>query len=139
MVPGDRPVIELVNGPVPVLSVVLLSAVVGSSDVLQHTPLAVTESPPSEVTFPPLDAVVDVMLETEVVVTVGVIALTVKTSLVPFKLPAVAVMVGVSLEFVRKNPDIIATPSVNVWFPSEGLVGAVPPGEFVAVHVQFML
>ena len=61
----------LVKAPVPVSSVVLLSAVVGSADVLQHTPLAVTDALPSDVTSPPLEAVVVVMEDTSVVVTVG--------------------------------------------------------------------
>ena len=68
--PELRPVIELVKVPVPVPSVVLLSLVVGLADVLQHTPLAVTEAPPSEVTFPPLDALFWVIDDTGVVLTV---------------------------------------------------------------------
>jgi hypothetical protein len=62
-----------VNAPVPVPSVVLLSAVVGLADVLQQTPLAVTLDPPSEVTFPPPDAVVEVIDVIVAVVTVGVV------------------------------------------------------------------
>ena len=62
----------LTNAPVPVPSVVLLSAVVGSAAVLQHTPRAVTLAPPSAVTLPPDAAVVVVISETAVVVTVGV-------------------------------------------------------------------
>jgi len=58
--------------PVPVPSVVLLLLVVGLADVLQHTPLAVTEPPPSDVTLPPVKAVVVVMEDAAVVVTVGV-------------------------------------------------------------------
>ncbi len=61
----------LVKVPVPVPSVVLLSLMVGLAEVLQHTPLAVTDAPPSEVTFPPLEAVVEVMEDGTVVVTVG--------------------------------------------------------------------
>jgi len=61
----------LVKVPGPVPSVVLGSEVVGLADVLQHTPLAVTEAPPSDVTLPPELAVVEVMLEAAVVVTVG--------------------------------------------------------------------
>ncbi len=72
MVPGLNPVMELVKLPVPVPFDVLLLLMVGLTDVLQHTPLAVTEAPPSEVTFPPLVALVDVMDDTAVVVTVGV-------------------------------------------------------------------
>ena len=41
--------------------------------VLQHTPLAVTEAPPSDVTFPPLVAVVEVMEDGVVVVTIGIV------------------------------------------------------------------
>jgi hypothetical protein len=58
-VPAVNAVIELVNIPVPVLSVVLvLNAVVGPDVVLQHTPRAVIIAPPSLVIFPPLVAVV---------------------------------------------------------------------------------
>jgi hypothetical protein len=49
----------------------LLFAVVGLADVLQQTPRAVTADPASDVTFPPLEAVVDVMLRTAAVVTIG--------------------------------------------------------------------
>ena len=59
--------------PVPVPLVVLLSAVVGLAEVLQHTPLAVTVVPPPEVTLPPPDAVVEVIDVIVVVVTVGVV------------------------------------------------------------------
>jgi hypothetical protein len=64
-------VILLVKIPVPVPSVVLLLAVVGLEEVPQHTPLAVTVAPPSEVTFPPLVAVVDDVAVVVPVVTVG--------------------------------------------------------------------
>ena len=60
------------NEPVSLPSVVWLSEVVGSADVLQQTPRAVTESPPSAVTLPPPDAVVEVMEVIVAVVTVGV-------------------------------------------------------------------
>lgn len=70
-VPGLNPVMLLVKLPVPVPSVVLLSLVVGLVDVLQQTPLAVTEVPPSEVTFPPLEALVGVIEDIGVVVTMG--------------------------------------------------------------------
>ena len=56
------------------LSLVFKSAVVGFAVVLQHTPLAVTEAPPSEVTLPPDVAVVDVIADMAVVVTVGATA-----------------------------------------------------------------
>ena len=61
------PVIALVNVPVPVPSIVLLSAVVGLAVVLQQTPRAVTEAPPSAPTVPPLVAVVAVILVTAAV------------------------------------------------------------------------
>jgi hypothetical protein len=72
-VPGVKLVIELVNEPVPLPSVVLLSAVVGLAEVLQQTPRAVTDAPPSEVTLPPPDAVVEVIEVIVAVVTVGVV------------------------------------------------------------------
>ena len=56
--PTERPVNELIKLSVPVPSDVLSSAIVGFSDVLQQTPLAVTLAPPSEVIFPPPVAVV---------------------------------------------------------------------------------
>ena len=65
--------LEKMPGPDP--SVVLGSEVVGLAEVLQHTPLAITEAPPSDVTLPPEVAVVEVMLETAAVVTVGVLVL----------------------------------------------------------------
>jgi hypothetical protein len=62
----------LVNEPIPVPSdVFVVSAIVGSAVVLQQTPLALTELPPSEVIFPPLVAVDPVMAVTAVVVIVG--------------------------------------------------------------------
>ena len=61
----------LTNTPIPTPSIVWLLVVVGFDEVLQHTPLAVTVDPPSDVTFPPLLAVVCVVLVTAVVVTVG--------------------------------------------------------------------
>ena len=55
----------------PVPFEVFESAIVGLSEVLQHTPLAVTEPPPSPITFPPLVAVVVPIAVMLVVVTVG--------------------------------------------------------------------
>ena len=61
MVPGASPVILLEKSPVPAASAVVLLAVVGIGVVLQHTPLAVTAAPPSEVMFPP-DRAEDVVI-----------------------------------------------------------------------------
>ena len=62
----------LVKLPVPVPSTVLVvNAIVGFWLVLQTTPLAVIEAPPSEVILPPLLAVVEVIDETVVVVMVA--------------------------------------------------------------------
>ena len=69
---GLKPVILLVKLPVPVPSEVWLSLVVGLADVLQQTPLAVTAAPPSLVTFPPLEALFEVIEDAAVVVTVGI-------------------------------------------------------------------
>ena len=75
MVAAVNPVMELVNEPVPVPSVVLLSAVVGLALVLQQTPLAETAAPPSLVIFPPLVAVVVAISDTATVAaTVGLAA-----------------------------------------------------------------
>ena len=45
---------------------------VGLAEVLQHIPFAVTATPPSSVTFPPLVAEAEVILEAAVVVIVGI-------------------------------------------------------------------
>ena len=61
----------LEKAPVPVPSVVLLLAMVGFWEVDQHTPLAVTVAPPSLVTLPPEEAVVEEEALVAAVVTVG--------------------------------------------------------------------
>ena len=58
--------------PVPVPSDVFESLVVGLAEVLQQTPLAVTDAPPSDEMFPPEDAVTEVIADTVVVVIVGI-------------------------------------------------------------------
>ena len=71
-----NPVIELEKAPVPVPSEVFVeSEIVGEVVVeLQHTPLAVTVTPPSLVIFPPLIAEFVVILVTAVVeLNVGVV------------------------------------------------------------------
>jgi hypothetical protein len=69
--------------PDPVPSEVLLLAVVGLTEVLQHTPLAVTAAPPSEVTFPPLVAVVVDVATVVPVTTVGGIEGVVNVTFIP--------------------------------------------------------
>ncbi len=61
---------------------------VGFAEVLQHTPLPVARAPPSDVTFPPLAAVVEVMEDGVVVVTVGVIVLVANETSLPYAVPA---------------------------------------------------
>ena len=73
----------LVKAPVPVPSEVWLSAVVGLADVLQQAPLTVTDAPPSDVTFPPVWAVVDVMDDGVVVVTGGAVEGVIATPITP--------------------------------------------------------
>jgi len=73
----------LANDPVPAPSLVFESAVVGFDKVLQHTPRAVTDEPPSEVTFPPDAAVFEVKSDIAVVVTAGKIAPAVKAISAP--------------------------------------------------------
>ena len=68
---GLNPVMLLVKLPIPVPSLVLLSVIKGSIEVLQQTPLEVTLELPSEVISPPLMAdiwFIDVM---SVVVNIG--------------------------------------------------------------------
>lgn len=55
----------------PVPSLVLLLTIVGFTEVLQHTPFAVTDAPPSLVIAPPLTAEFDVTEVTAAVVTAG--------------------------------------------------------------------
>ena len=70
-----NPVIELVNDPVPVpFDVLVDNETVGLVDVDQTTPLAVTVNPPAFVIFPPLIAVVVEIEDTDVVVSVVVLA-----------------------------------------------------------------
>jgi len=59
---------ELIKVPVPVPSDVWLPEMVGLAAVLQQTPRAMMEEPPSEVMFPPELAVVCVTLLAAVVV-----------------------------------------------------------------------
>jgi hypothetical protein len=85
-----RPVMELVNEPVPEPLCVHESAVLGLAVVLKQTPLSVTVAPPSDVTLPPPAAVVIVIPVIAAVVTVGTIGAAMvanKTSL-PYPVPA---------------------------------------------------
>jgi hypothetical protein len=66
-----KPEMELVKAPVPVPSLVQVSAVVGVPEVFQQTPCSLTLPPPSEVTLPPEDALELVMEDADAVVTVG--------------------------------------------------------------------
>jgi len=61
----------LTNPPTPTVSDVLLFDTVGFALVLQHTPHAVIELPPSEVTLPPLSALLRVIVLIVFVVSVG--------------------------------------------------------------------
>jgi hypothetical protein len=70
---GNKFVRLLIKIPLPFPSKVLLLEIFGLGEVLQQTPLSVTVAPPSDVTFPPLVAVVWVVLEIEEVVTVGIV------------------------------------------------------------------
>jgi hypothetical protein len=75
VVDAIRLVIELVNVPIPVPSVVLVDkAMVGFAVVLQQTPRAVTAAPPSVLIVPPLLAVVLVIADIAVVVITGMVA-----------------------------------------------------------------
>ena len=67
-----KPVMLLVNVPVPEPSVVWLHVITGFCVVLQQIPRAVTMAPPSLVTLPPHVAVVCVMALTPFVVSEGI-------------------------------------------------------------------
>ena len=84
------PLNALVNAPSPVSSLVLGSAVVGFAANDPQTPRSVTGEPPSEVTVPPLVAVVAVRLLITVVVTVGAVGV-VKTTSSPYDVPTLLV------------------------------------------------
>ncbi len=75
--------IELVNVPLVVPSVVLLSDMVGVAVVLQQIPEAVIADPPFDVIVPPALAAYFVILLTAVVVKVGAIANVAKLVSVP--------------------------------------------------------
>ena len=66
------PVRLLVKAPVPVPLVVEEPVIVGFAEIPQHTPLATTSAPPSEVTSPPDAALVVVISEMATVVTTGI-------------------------------------------------------------------
>ncbi len=68
---GARAVMELANGVTVPSLVYEPEEVVGLGEVLQQTPSAVTGDPPLDVTLPPPLAVIDVIFEIAVVVTVG--------------------------------------------------------------------
>jgi len=73
---------------------VLELPVVGFEVILQQTPLAVTAVPPSDVTLPPHTALVEVIEDTELVDTVGVVAdagFVVKLTLEPYEVPLLLV------------------------------------------------
>ena len=78
MVFGVRPVRVLINVPITVPSTVQLAVRSGFSVVFQQTPSAVSAAPPSEMTVPPLTAVVAVIFEIDAVVTVGRLAVEVE-------------------------------------------------------------
>jgi hypothetical protein len=77
-VPGVNAVIELVNEPVPLPSIVLLLIVVGVVlEILQQTPREVTEAPPSNVILPP-----EIAPDVEIVVAVFVLKVGIVTVVV---------------------------------------------------------
>ena len=78
-----NPVIELLNIPVPVPSVVLFPDVVGFCEVLQHTPLTVMDEPPSLGIFPCAVAELQLMAEAETVCMVAVVGEVLKLRMLP--------------------------------------------------------
>ena len=61
----------LVKTPVPVPFIVWLSITTGLWDIFQHTPRALTGSPPSELILPSLDAEVGPIDPADVVISTG--------------------------------------------------------------------
>jgi hypothetical protein len=89
-----NPVIALVKAPVPVPFVVQELDVVGPWLVDQQTPRAVTVAPPSELTAPPLVAVVWAISRIKAVLTVGALMfcpLVTKLIWAPYPVPALFV------------------------------------------------
>mgnify|MGYP001605840901 CR=1 FL=1 len=68
-------------------SLVLKFAIVGFAVVLQQTPLAVTGAPPSEVMFPPLIDVEEVIADILEVIIVGKTAFVEKVISSPYDVP----------------------------------------------------
>ena len=125
MVTADNPVKELVNTPVPEPSVVWLPEMIGLADVDQHTPRAVTLSPPSDMTFPPVLAVVVVMELAAVVLTVAPPGM--NTMSLPLDVPSL---------FTATSLKWIAVPIVNpVIAALTGTVEDPEPAEVVVVLV----
>ena len=87
VVTGVNPVMELIKEPGPVPSLEQGLAVVGFAVVLQQTPLAVIDAPPSDVTLPPLAAATCVIPVIVVVVTVGKLADDEKVKSLPYDVP----------------------------------------------------
>jgi hypothetical protein len=83
----DKQLILLVKLPVPGPSEVLLSSVVGFDVVAQQTPLAIIEAPPSAVIFPPVNAELVVIFETDMVAKVGTTETVVNVRSFPIAVP----------------------------------------------------
>ena len=79
----------LIKIPLPDPSEVLLSVVVGFDKVLQQTPLLLTIAPPSSVILPPLCPDTEVIIDIDVVVIFGRLAVAVveKETLSPYSVP----------------------------------------------------
>ena len=91
---GDKPVRDELKLPVPVpLLVFVVKDMLGLALVDHTTPLEVTAAPPSELTFPPVIAVVEVIAEIEDVVNVGetVVEFVIKITSFPYPVPALFV------------------------------------------------
>ena len=91
MVPSANPVIVLVNVPEVVPSVVLLFAIVGVADVLQHIPEAVIVEPPLLVIVPPETASTFPILLAAVVLSIGAVAVDTKLVSGPYTVPTLLV------------------------------------------------
>jgi len=125
VVPADKPVRLLAKLPVPVptVSLVLESLVVGLAEVDQQIPFAVMVPPPLSVISPPETAVVVVIKETAVVVRVGTtISLVIKETSFPYAVPALLVAYARMWYVVLGSNDVRLLEKLPVPVPTVSLV-----------------
>jgi len=98
-----------VNDPAPEPLEVLLLAVVGLADVLQHTPRVLAVAAPTKVTLPPEEAVVDV-------IDVILVVVTMSESPTPVEVSGLAMLLLLSVPLAFPVPA--CTPTTPIITPS---------------------